>query len=329
MRESLRAGSPGPAPALAQVLPAVVVVALVLGLTLAHRASSANPAQEAAQAAWIDPAGARVIEAPDWVDPRWLEHLHALLERQAPFGVGDLDGLETLRAELAALSFVERIERCELSPARGLECELTLREPVACIPVGGEFALVDEDGVVLEGRWPDAPRLGRAWLPVIGPSGDPLLERARAGDWLVEPEHEDAIDVALSLAEHLDEDRRAALGRVVIDARAARRASVTDPGVRLGLEGARVVLFGRAPGTDEPGELSAASKWSALARALELFERDPSGGDWELVDVRWDRPDIALRAAPVVASLEDEAPPGRGRPPRQRGAREGSRPRVR
>jgi hypothetical protein len=145
----------------------------------------------------------------------------------------------------------------------------------------------------------------------------------------VEPEHEDAIDVALSLAEHLDEDRRAALGRVVIDARAARRASVTDPGVRLGLEGARVVLFGRAPGTDEPGELSAASKWSALARALELFERDPSGGDWELVDVRWDRPDIALRAAPVVASLEDEAPPGRGRPPRQRGAREGSRPRVR
>src|SRR5262245_37824544 len=330
MRESRRAASPArAAPGLAQVLPAVVIATLVLGLAVAHRARSATPVPETGPEVWVDPAGARVTEAPDWVDPRWLEHLHALLGRQAPLGVDGPEELETLRAGLEALSFVERVERCEVSPARGLECELTLREPVACIPVGGQFALVDEDGVVLEGLWPDAPRLGRARLPIIGPLGDPLLARARAGDWLVEPEHEDAIDVALSLAEHLDEDRRAALGRIVIDARTARRASVTEAGVRLELEGEREVLFGRAPGSDEPGELPAACKWDALGRALKLFERDPAGGDWDLVDLRWDRPDIALRTAPVVAALEDEAPPARGRPARQRGEHDDSRPRVR
>ena len=324
--ETLGAG--GPARPAAQVLPAVLVLSFVLGLAWVHRARSDRIVGTTPEV-WIDPADARVVAAPEWVDSRWLEHVLVLLEQQPPFGVEAPLELEALRAELAHLSFVERVERCELSSARGLELELTLREPVACIPVRGEFALVDEDGVVLEGRWPEAPRLGRAWLPVLGPSDDPLFERARAGDWLVEPEHTDALDVALSLAEHLDEDRRAGLGRIVIDARSARGATVFEPGVRLELEGERVALFGRAPGTDEPGELAADSKWQALGRALELFERDPAGGDWGLVDLRWDRPDIALRAAPLVAALEDEASGARRRPTRVRSEPDDSRPRVR
>src|SRR5262249_8321401 len=113
------------------------------------------------------------------------------------------------------------------------------------------------------------------------------------------------------------------------DARKARVASVTEPGVRLELEGDRLALFGRAPGTDEPGELAASSKWRSLERALELFERDPSGGDWDLVDLRWDRPDIALRNPPAVAML-DEPGPARAHPSGSRAAAEDDgRPRVR
>ena len=172
--------------------------------------------------------------------------------------------------------------------------------------------------------WPLPPRLGRAYLPVLGPLDDPLFAQARTGDWLVEPEHTDALDVALSLSEHLDEPRRGALGRIVIDARNARRASVSEPGVRLELEGRRLALFGRAPCAGEPGELPPEAKWRALARALALFEGDPIGGDWELVDLRWDRPDLALRNAPVVAALEPAARAPRARPPS-----DDSRPRVR
>ncbi len=296
--------------ALAQLLPVVAVLALAGALGWAHhrRNAAAAGAVEEPLVLWIDPGQARVARAPTWADPRWLERVQGVLQEEAPFAAVGQVPLAGLAGRLGALSFVERVERCELAPA-GLVLELSLREPVACIPVGGEFALVDEDGVVLEGRWPLPPRLGRAFLPVLGPLDDELFARARAGDWLVEPEHTGALDVALSLAANLSMEQRATLGRIVIDARGARQASVSEPGVRLELEGARLALFGRIPSADEPGELAPRSKWQALVRALELFERDPEGGDWDLVDLRWDRPELALRSAPLVAALD-----GAGRP---------------
>jgi hypothetical protein len=333
------------------VLPALLVGALVVALGMASLARArrgndgvlaaapasaelADPAAEPAPAPvpWVDPGAAHVLAKPEWADPRWLEHVDALLASLEPCETTATGWLEPLRAALAGLSFVERVERCELDPEVGLALDLVLRRPVACIPVGPEFALVDEDGVVLEGRWPVPPRLGHATLPVLGPLGDPLLARARAGDWLAEPEHLDALDVALSLNASLGEDERASLGRITIDARSARRTSVAEPGVRLELEGERVALFGRAPSAGAPGELAAAAKWRSLARARELFARDPEGGDWELVDLRWDRPDIALEHPPEVAAILDRTEERRPRGGRSRAARDDgdpSRPRVR
>src|SRR5688572_8683742 len=244
---------------------------------------------------WVDPATARIGTTPSWADPRWIERLQARLAEEAPFPLAHAaPALERLRSALAGLSFVECVERLEAAPDEGLVVDLQLRKPVACIPVAGEFALVGGDGIVLEGRWPFPPRLGRAYLPVLGPLDDPLFARARAGDWLVEPEHTDALDVARSLAADVPEEERAALGRVVIDARAARQSSVSEPGVRLELEGGRMALYGRAPSADEPGELAPAAKWRGLVRAFDWFASDPLANDWRLVDLRWDRPDLEL-----------------------------------
>jgi len=331
------------------LLPALLVGALVAALGLASLARARRgdgvladpaPAESTAELAtaepvrvpWVDPGTAHVLAKPDWADPRWLEHVGALLASLEPCETTANGWVEPLRAALAGLSFVERVERCELDPEVGLVLELVLRRPVACIPIGPEFALVDEDGVVLEGRWPVPPRLGHASLPVLGPLGDPLFARASAGDWLSEPEHLDALDVALSLSTSLSEDERASLGRIVIDARSARRTSAAEPGVRLELEGERVALFGRAPSAGAPGELAAAAKWRSLVRARELFARDPEGGDWELVDLRWDRPDIALEHPPEVAVNDlDRTVEPRARRTRSRAARDDdpSRPRVR
>lgn len=325
--------SEGAAPrarALAQLLPVAAVVALlgVLGWQHHPRLGRTSSPEEAPEALWIDPGEARVARAPGWADPRWLERVRGVLADESPFALAGPAPLADLAERLGGLSFVERVERCALGPA-GLELELGLREPVACIPVGAEFALVDEDGVVLEGRWPLPPRIGRVFLPVLGPLDDALFARARAGDWLVEPEHTGALDVALSLAANLGVEERAALGRIVIDARGAQGASVSEPGVRLELEGARLALFGRAPSSGEPGELAARSKWQALVRALELFERDPEGGDWDLVDLRWDRPELALRSAPVVAANDIGARATAATSRRPHAARDESRPWVR
>ena len=147
------------------------------------------------------------------------------------------------------------------------------------------------------------PRLGDAFLPVIGPMRErrDLFANARAGDSLAEPEHLDVLDVAVSLAQHLSAEERAHLGRVVIEAAREKRGA-PDPGVRLELEDARVALFGRAPARNEPGELPADRKWRSLARALALIEEGRPEHDWQLVDLRWDRPDLSLRE-PIQLAL--------------------------
>jgi len=316
-----------PGAGLAQVAAAALVGGLLVSLgalRLGHLRTLET--REATAAVWVDPADSVALEAPSWVDPRWLDHLQALLDAEEPFAVADPERLEPLRETLAALSFVERVERCALG-LDGLRLDLVLRRPVACVPVRGEFALVDREGVVLEGRWPVPPRLGEAILPVLG-QDDPLLDEARAGDWLAEPEHRDALDVALSMEQHLSERTRGALGRVRIDARRSREASVTEPGVRLELEGGREAFFGRSPGAGEPGELAADAKWEALERALALFANDPERNDWDLVDLRWDRPDLRLRSESRVARVDPEAP--RATPSRrERRETDPSRPRVR
>jgi len=283
-------------------------------------AAGSGAAPEEPPPRWVDPASARVMRTPGWLDPRWEAHLAAVLAERGPLVVGDVAALEDLCAELESLSFVERVRSCELTPF-GLDLDVLVRRPVACIPVRGELALVDGQGVVLEGRWPVAPRLGEVVLPVLGIEEDPVLDGARPGDWLADPEHLDALDVALSMEEHLAQDQRAALGRVQIDARRARMASVDEPGVRLALEGGRVALFGRPPRCGEPGELPCSTKWRSLAAAVQLFLEDPQANDWSLVDLRWDRPDLALRTAPSLAALEPESVAPRRAAGREREAR--------
>lgn len=321
------------------VAPLVFVGALA-GLSYVVRAEPRRPVPEVAAEPppelWVEPASGRAARVPAWADPRWADRLAATLAAARPFPVGDPGGPDEVASALRRLSFVREVERCEADPVRGLISVVALRRPVACVRAGDGFLLVDEEGVVLEGDWPSPPRLGALTLPVLGPLEDPLLREARPGDWLVEPEHLAALEVVRSLRANVPAAERARLGRLVVDARDARRASVDCPGIRLELEGGRVALFGRTPGAPEPGELAAATKWRSLVRALELFEADPAANDWRLVDLRWDRPELALRDAPVASRPSERvtnvaSSGGPAARPRRDGSRDGppGGPRVR
>jgi len=258
---------------------------------------------------WVDPAALSFDSLPVWADPRWVQALDDAAGGFEPFPISDEAALRTLGRELTAFAFVDRLEELKATRRHGLTVAVVLRRPVACLPVGTDYLLVSRGGVVLPGRWEKPPRCAGGFLPVIGPRRDAeLFAYARPGDWLAGPSHLAALDVACSMLEHLDERTRARLGRTRIDAEMSGAASIAEPGVRIQLERSRLALFGRVPSTDEPGELPVHLKWRALARALERLEQEPPV-DWDLVDCRWDQPDLRLVAvAEAQGSPEDERP---------------------
>lgn len=258
---------------------------------------------------WLDPASLQWTLA-ETCDPRWSEELQTLVEEFAPFPLDDDESFGSLIASLEALSFVAEVSSVVPADGLGRELELVLREPVACIPADGSFYAVDAEGVLLSGSWEKPLYCGGLPLPVIGPVSDAfgLFRSARPGDWLVEPDHLEALDVALSMAEHLAPEARLALGRMLIDASQAPRTSVENPGIELRLSGRRLVVFGRAVHSGQPGSLSAESKWAALESCLQ-GERAEALQGWELLDLRWDFPEVDLEPT-LLAQLDPVSPPG-------------------
>jgi len=248
---------------------------------------------------WIDPCDLSWDGGPDWADPRWAEELEALFCELEPVTTDDVEGLDRWMASISGLSFVRELRRFEVAADGGIDLELELRVPVACIPSGDAFLTVADDGTILLGSWPVPPRFGDRWLPVIGPMSDAygLFDRAWPGDYLAEEVHVVALEVAVSMAEHLSPREQDLLGRVVIDASGCEVVSVTEPGILLELEEERLVFFGRPPYTGNPGGLDPARKWRSIVRAMELVspERGADFVDWDVLDARWDRPDLVPR----------------------------------
>jgi hypothetical protein len=273
----------------------------VTGAFLVAERIAATPAARALVT--VDTCRARLVPgAPgehtgdQWVDERWSRELSAALAAVDPFPVDDAEGAEELARQIGALPFVAEVGTPRALWPDGVEVPVRLRRPAACVLSGDGFLSVAEDGTLLPGGFPAPPWIGAGYLPVIGPN-DGAFDAARPGERLVEARHLDALSVAISMRAALDQEVFETMGPPLIDATRAREASVEEPGVRIDLEGARRVLFGRAPSCAAPGELPAALKWRSLARAVrELRHGDR---DWDRLDVRWDEPVMRVRERPA------------------------------
>lgn len=239
------------------------------------------------------------IAGRDWVPRDWEERIAARLTALGPIESRERESLERAAAEIEAFPFVARVGDVSTIWPDGLKVDVVLRKPRACVRVGELYLCVAEDGVVLPGAWPLPPDTGRGRLPVLGPFDWPT-EELLPGDRLDSEVVEDGIAIATSLFEHLDPDTLLRLGIVLIDAREARAASVENPGAQLFLEGRRLMLFGRAPNADAPGELPAKQKWQHLEAALQMLDNELRE-DWDLLDARWDRAVVRPRISPEQA----------------------------
>jgi hypothetical protein len=231
-----------------------------------------------------------------WADARWGPELAARVAQLAPFAPTDAAAVEGLLHCVRGLSFVRQVRAPRVLWPGGLELQVELRRPVACVQVAGRYFAVDAEGMVLSGFWSTPPYFGFHALPVIGPN-DGALSDFQPGLQLIETRHLDALDVARSLWEELEPKAIERLGRCLIDASDGRSGDLATGGVRILLEDQRVVLFGRAPVAAGPGELPSRLKWQHFARGLALLDRAGEHSDWALLDVRWDEPEVRPRGA--------------------------------
>lgn len=284
------------------------VLLLALGAGGAWYLGRAREAVRAAGFQMIETDRSRLDAGRTWRDGRWEAELSAHLAALAPFEADSAGAREALRAWLSELSFLAEVGEVEVLWPDGLRIAVRLRSPAAAVSCSGGYRLVASDGTLLSGLWTAPPAIGGRYLPVIGPLG-PDFDRSIPGDQLRELHHRDALDVALSMWEHLGVEQFNRLGRIAIDASRGRSGSDREPGVRLLLEGGRRVWFGRSPATNEPGSVPVQIKWAGLSRALNLLdevEADTGGqNDWSLLDLRWDVPDLySLEQANELLSSE-------------------------
>lgn len=238
----------------------------------------------------IDTSCYRLHSGAHWVSEAWRNRLERLLVRQPQISTDDREAIAAIAAEVGQLSFVAEVGEPEVVWPDGLALPVRLRQPVACVRVGEDFLPVSAEGIVLAGYSYAPHEAFGGWLPVLGPRGIvyETMHPLQPGDLLDDERHLDALAVAASMREHLTPTDRRALGRIVIDASRKLGPDRLPGGVRLDLEGARRILFGRPPGSGHPGELPERMKWASVSTGLA---RLAAGDTWDLLDVRWDDPD--------------------------------------
>ena len=246
----------------------------------------------------------RLDRGSRYFPPAWRARLERILTTAQALDARDKDALEALRAELSELSYVEEVGATEVIWPDGLVVHLRLREPTAAIRVGEDFLPVAADGTVLAGYAYAPQEVYGAWLPVLGPHSlvAELEPEPSPGDLLDHPALVAGLAVVDSLQRHLEPAHQRALGRVLIDASQPNAPDGLPGGVRVELEGARVVLFGRPPGSGHPGELPAHLKWQGVRNGLAMLA---AGKSWDLLDVRWDEPVVLQRSDLEPGSAAD------------------------
>ncbi len=274
----------------------VWLICVLLAAGASWLITNLNRSAEAAGYTILDPS--RVSLELDWgtsgLPPEWSKIVAFRLSRLGDVSTLDAELVQTVQEELRNLPFVREVGEARVAWPDGLDVQVRMREPVACVCLGEDYLPVSSDGVVLPGHRFTPPDFGRGLLPVIGPLDRAFLD-VRAGDVLQESRHLDALSVALSMRVHLSQRQLNLIGPVVIDANEAARAAVDEPGIRLRLEEGRTVFFGRAPRAGAPGELPEELKWSNLMQAMATLEGGAEWSDWDLLDIRWDTPTLRPR----------------------------------
>ncbi len=171
---------------------------------------------------------------------------------------------ERIAAAFVTYPWIQKVHRVTKSFPAQVHVEVTYRRPVAIVRGAGGYYPIDVSGCVLPGndfspsdidRYPIVEHISS--VPDAGqgdPWGDPAVEgAARLAAVLMEP-----TDSGRTLWESWK------LSAIIAPSVSALPDEHSDPEFRMRTAGGSTIIWGRAPGTEHPGELSVAKKLQRL-----------------------------------------------------------------
>ena len=220
-------------------------------------------------------------DLPHWV-PHDLVRQVARLENwdREPISLLDDSSGKQIATAFARHPWVKKVDRVRILAGAEVELAITFRRPVAMVEAGsGKFYPVDADAVLLPPS--DFSRADVKRYPTIinastlpeGPAGSywgdlMVLGAARLAERLG-----NNFDEKTSHWEHLN------LAAISLPRREAAQLKIEELHYQLLTRDGSRILWGRAPGTDHPGELTAEQKIGRLTQYLADFGtfRPPQG----------------------------------------------------
>lgn len=227
---------------------------------------------------WVTADCVDITPPPRWIrsDVRAKVFQDASLDH--PLSLGDPALTARIHNAFSLHPWVAKVvDVAKSAPAR-IAVELIYREPVCMVRTGEQLLPVDAEGVLLpEDEFSPVekahyPRLERIQTVPVGPPG------ARWGDALVYGGAEIAAAFGPAWYE-LSLDR-------IVPSQPRESGSPDEAEFELYTRGGTRILWGRAPGTDLPGEIPAAEKVARLVRYKQEYGTLEGIGGPQPLDVR-------------------------------------------
>ncbi len=197
---------------------------------------------------------------PPWINAELRTEVFRNTSLEAPLSILDDDLTERIGNAFSLHPWVAEVPRVSKHHPARVEVELVYRRPVCMVEVSGRLFPVDSQGVLLPGgdfspveagRYPRLLGVEKVSVGTLGESwGDPRVAGGAA-----------IADALLAVWEGLE------LAGIVPSAPSATGVG-EEHTYTLVTRGGTRVLWGRAPGTDAPGELAAADKVTRLQHYL-------------------------------------------------------------
>ncbi|MEZ6044731.1 MAG: hypothetical protein R3C11_03950 [Planctomycetaceae bacterium] len=236
-----------------------------------------------------------LVDRPDWVPPYFLRSV--LAQHQIPDNVLEPELARTISTWFANEPWVEKVDSVRISYPPTAMVKLSFREPVAVVQLDGRLYPIDESGVLLpqndfapgvlerypvleSNRVPPPLYVGRVWEDVNIKQGAKLASQLNP--------HWNSFDFISIRPQTVKKSLTAPEAQ-------------EEPTFEIVSASGSIIIWGRGPGTNHPGELSVDEKIRRLVAYQERFEGFAlPQGPYEIDITHWN--DISRRVLSQAAT---------------------------